>query len=359
MRCFGVLICGVLLSVQGFAFKGVADKVGSGAARLTKRLLGNQQLVKQVAETHGVSPLAINSRNIVQAVVSAAMGGALLLGVTATSDADLEKRAKEMDKKVSSAKVVELGEGIELDYSASIFANYADYDDSKPDTLDLGIGSDLTLRRGLSELALTGSVKSKNTKPVGVEDYSGAEDYVGRIMATQGIRVAEDSIWYPLLYADGGGAHYGDNKRQVDATGGIGVKVGTELFGKKLEMQLRGGFGGLWDAKYRADSDDFADLEGETVATFGVMVKTGWISMGDFVDAEEGSILYYLPMVPNATTSYFQYHPVGDGEFSDATRRLESTINITQGLGVSIEWNKKEDEAAHKAIFAKFTHNLF
>ena len=39
VKHFGILICGVLLSVQGFAFKGVTGKVGSGARQLKEVLL--------------------------------------------------------------------------------------------------------------------------------------------------------------------------------------------------------------------------------------------------------------------------------------------------------------------------------
>ncbi len=59
MRALVILVCGVLLSVQGFAVRGVA---GKNSARQLKDLLHNHPLMKAVAAELGGTSVAINSR---------------------------------------------------------------------------------------------------------------------------------------------------------------------------------------------------------------------------------------------------------------------------------------------------------
>ncbi len=355
MRLFGIFVCGVLLSVQGFAIKG---GTGKNAARQLKQLLRNQPLVEKVAALNGESSLAVNSRNLGKKILTAAAAAGLLFTVSSAANADIEKRSKEIDKKVGTAKVVDFGGGWELDISGTLFGNFADYDNgSKADILNAGIGLDSTLSRHLAELSLSGRIVSNNTKEVGADDYTGTEDYVGRAVLVQGIPVGVDTPAMPLLFVEGGGAQYGKNKRQTDATAGIGVRASADVFGKKMELQLRGGVGALWEGKY--DGDDYADLDGDSVASFGATLKTGWVSLGKVLGADEGNILNYVPIIPNAVTSYTQYHPLGDGTFSDPTRRLVSNISIIDSLGVTVEWNKKSGEQAYKAVLARLSYQLF
>ena len=358
MKCFGILVCGVLLSVQGFAFKGVTGKVGNGARQL-KELLRNQPLVEKVAAMLGESSVAINSGNLGGKIFSAAVGAGMLLAVTA-ADADTDSRAQALDKKIGSAKVIEMDGGFGMDVGGKLFGNFADYDEgSKADTFSGGIGINATLHRHLLALTLSGKVVSNNVKAIGAENYTGTEDFTGRAILVQGISIGHDAMTVPHVYAEAGGGQYGNNKRQADASAGVGLKFSRSLFGKGMELQVRSGLGGLWEGKY--DGSDYADFDGDTVASFGAIVKTGWVSLGTLLGvAEEGSVLNYVPIIPNATTTYTQYHPVGDGDFSDPTRRLESSISIINGLGVTVEWNKKAgDDKAHKAILATLSYNIF
>lgn len=418
MRRFWVLVCGVLLSVQGFAAGGrviagttvgaALQQLGGNQQRIAKTLLSNPQFIETVADLNGILPTEVTAFNLhdlvltegvalmlnaladgqqvddaaalrdqtalanlksrlasglgvgYNAVKAVVVGGALVLALSAgnASAADsVEKRAKSIDKKMSSAKVIEFGNGLELDGSGKFSGAFADYNgSSKPDSVTGAIDAEGRLRYQLSELTLRGSIKSTHTKDVGAEDWNGAEDYGIRGTVSQGISIASDYVT-PIVYADAGAGFFGSNKRQVDATGGIGANITGSLFGKKLELQVRGGFGWLGEGMY--DGDDYGDIEGDTVASFGGTLKTGWVSLGDALRANEGSLLYYVPFIPNANTSYFEYRPVGDGEFDDVTRRLESTINVMQGLGVTVDWNKTAGQEAHKAVLLSLTFGLF
>ena len=352
MRLLGIFICGVLLSVQGFAIKG---GTGKNVTRTLKEMLLNQSLIAKVAALNGESSVAINSRNLGAKVFSAAVGVGMLFAV-ATADANVEGKAKEVEKKIGSAKVIDVGDEMKLDVGGRIFGSFADYDDSKADVLNGGIGVNATLSRHLTSLTLSAKLLSNNTKAAGADEYTGAEDYIGRADFTQGIPIRADSVITPLLYAEAGAAQYGENKRQSDAIVGVGLGTSHELFGKNMELQVRGGLGGLWEGSY--DGSDYADLDGETVASFGAILKTGWVSLGTFLDADEGSVLDYVPIIPGAVTTYTQYHPIGNGD-SGATRRLESNISIVKGLGVTVEWNKRSGEQASKAILATVSFDIF
>lgn len=362
MRVFGIIICGVLLSVQGFAFKG---GTGKNAARHLKEMLRNQPLIEKVAALNGESSVAINSRNLGVKILSAAVGVGLLFAVNAADANNIEKRVNELDKKIGSAKVIDLGNETELDISGKIVGNYAGYGGShegKDDSLTAGIGIDASLRHALSQLTLSGKIISNNTKRAGEEDFNGTVDYSGRAAFVQGLPVYADSIINPSLFGEVGGAQYGNIKRQAVATAGVGLSTSHEIFGKTMELYVRSGFGGLWEGKYGAGDeadDSYGDLEGDSVFMFGATLKTGWVSMATFLGAEEGTILDYIPAIPNAVTTYTQYHPLGDGEFDEPTRSLESTISIINGLGVTIDYNKKSGEEAHKSILASLTYNLF
>ena len=101
MRRFGIFVCGVLLSVQGFAGKG-----GTGnAGRAIKNFLASPQAAK-VAALNGETSAAINSRNLGQKILTAAMGLAMLVGVgTATIDAS-DKLATKGAAKAASGEAV-------------------------------------------------------------------------------------------------------------------------------------------------------------------------------------------------------------------------------------------------------------
>ena len=126
----------------------------------------------------------------------------------------------------------------------------------------------------------------------------------------QGIPIRGNQAVMPLLYAEGGGAQYYHNKRQADVTAGIGFQGSQVLFGKKMSLQVRVGAGYLGEGKY--SGDEFADIEGDTVLSYGAVLKTGSVSLGKFLGAEEGTILDYIPLIPNATTSITRYHFTDD-----------------------------------------------
>ena len=349
MKHFGILICGVLLSVQGFAFKGVTGKVGSGARQL-KEALRNQPLVEKLAAMSGKTSVAINSRNLGAAIISAAAGLGILLAV-GTADANIDKRAKAIDKKVGSAKVVDLGNGVEFDYNGRIGGNYSN-STGKPDTVSFGAELGGTLSRELSSFAVKGSFLSTRVKSIGNDDYSGAEDWIGRATFVRGFSTASD-YWNPILYLDGGFNYFGEKKQAADGTGGIGISATGTLFGKNVQMQSRVGFGWLGEGAYDMNTEDYAGIEGNTVGVIGVTVKTEWTSLGDAAQAEEGSVLYYFPLLPAAVTKYDQFRPLGgDADFGDVTHRVESTINFFKalnGLGVTLKYDGTKGQEAAKS----------
>ena len=242
MRFFGIFICVVLLSVQGFAAKGGAGK----NARQLKDLLRNQTWIEKIATLGGRLPTEVYSGNLGKVLLSAAAGVGMLFAVTTTADANLEKRAKELDKKLgaTSGKVIDVGGGIEMDASAKLTGNYAGYGGSyegKDDSLTLGIGLDTAFRGeltrlGLSELGLSGSITSNNTKRYGEEDFNGTMDYTGRAIFTQSLPVLPDAIINPNIFVESNGAQYGKVKRQVNIAAGLGLKTSWEMWGERDEV---------------------------------------------------------------------------------------------------------------------------
>ena len=358
VKHFVVLICGVLLSVQGFAFKGVTGKVGNGARQL-KQLLRNQPFIQKLAAINGETSVAINSRNLGVKILSAAVGAGMVLVVNA-ADANIEKRAKEIDKKVGSAKIIEAGDGVELDYNGRIGGSYSN-STGKPDTLSFGGELGVTLSQKLSSLGVKGSFLSTRIKSLGDDDYSGAEDWIGRATFVRGIPTASD-YWNPILYLDGGFNYFGDKKQAADGTGGIGFINSGTLFGKNVQMQLRFGFGWLGEGVYDMNTEDYADIEGNTVGVFGATIETKWTSFGDAVKAEEGSVLYYIPLLPAAVTKYDQYRPIGDdANFGDVTHRVESTVNFfaaLNGLGATFKYDGTKGQEAAKSVQVTYSRGF-
>lgn len=354
MRLAGMFICGVLLSVQGFAVKGYAGKSGT---RQLKELLHNRPLIEKLSSALGATPIGINSGTLIGGKILAATAGLGLMFAVATTDASsIEKRAQAADKQILSAKVVELGDGVKLDYGGRIGGSYSN-SSGKPDNFSFGVELGSTLSRELSSLEVKGSFLSTRTKAVGADDYSGAEDWIGRATFVQEIPTAGDIK--PIVYINGGFSHYGDKKRSADGTGGIGVSARGTLFGKQVHLQLRGGFGWLGEGAYDKGMDSYADIEGDTVGVFGATVKTEWTSVGDVLQAEDGSLLYYVPLIPAATTFYNEYRPLGgDGDFDDVTRRAESTINILRGLGVTLKYDGKKGEEAAKSAQITYSYGF-
>lgn len=354
MRYFWVIACGILLSVQSFANVGGTGKMG----RSIKELLRNQPLVNQVAEWAGTSAVGVSSRNLGQVLAVATFSAAMLLGVNGAVDADINKRVAALDKKIDSAvgKGFDLGNGVALDASGTVYGNWSDYSDSagKADTFSAGFGSTLNFRKALTTLSLQGKIMSNHTKQAGADDYTGGEDYTGRIDLVQAIPLRDSPI-QPLLYAEGGGAQFYNNKRQVDASGGIGFQASRVLFGKEMHLQVRGGFGYLGEGKY--GNSEFADIEGDAVLSYGATLKTGWVSWARFLGAQEGTILDYIPAIPNATTTAAIYHFAENTD--DKVTRVTSTINVIEGLGISYEWNKRTGEEAHKGFNISFTRGIF
>lgn len=354
MRLVGIFICGVLLSVQGFAVKGYAGKNGM---RQLKELLHNQPLMEQLSARLGGTLIGINSGNIGSKILAASAGLGLMFAVTTTDASSIEKRAQAADKKILSAKVVELGDGVKLDYGGRIGGSYSN-STGKPDNFSFGVELGGTLSRELSSLGVKGSFLSTRTKAVGADDYEGAEDWIGRATFVQAIPTASDNV-KPIVYVEGGFSHYGDRKQAADGTGGIGVSASGTLFGKNVHLQLRGGFGWLGEGAYDRGADSYADIEGDTVGVFGATVKTEWTSAGDILQAADGSLLYYIPIIPAATTNYNEYRPLGgDGDFDDVTRRVESTLNILQGLGVTLKYDGKKGEEAAKSAQITYSYGF-
>ena len=353
MRRFGVLVCGILLSVQGFASGGVTGKMG----RSIKNLLGQGQVMTKLATVVGTTSVGVSSRNIGTVLAATAMSLGLVFGTLSVANANMDKRAQALDKKIGSAKVVDLGNGFQLDASGTVFGNWADHSDStgKADTWSGGFGTTLGLSKALTAVTLEGKIMSNHAKQIGADEYSGGEDYTGRINVVQGIPIRGNQAIMPLLYAEGGGAQFYQNKRQTDATAGIGFQGSQVVFGKKMSLQVRVGFGGLWEGKH--DGDEFANLEGDTVVSYGAVLNTGSVSLGRFLGAEEGTILDYIPLIPNATTSISRYHFTDDVD--DKVTRINSTINVIEGLGISFEWNKRTGEEAHKSTALSFTKGIF
>ena len=357
MKRFWVLVCGILLSVQGFANVGGTGKVG----RSIKNLLGNQSAMTKVADLVGISKVGVNSRNLGQVLAGAAVITTLLFG-GAVLDADAnatEKRVKALDKKTDSAvgKGFDLGNGVNLDATGTIYGNWADYSDSteKSDTFSAGIGSTVTLSKALTAVTLQGKIMSKHTKQVGTDKYTGGEDYTVRTDIVQAIPMPNDFSIQPIIYVEGGGLQAYNNKRQADISGGIGFQGSRVVFNKDMHLQTRLGFGYLGEGKY--DGNEFADIEGDTVLSYGATLKTGWVSLGTFLGAQEGSILDYIPAIPNATTTIARYHFTDD--WGDKVTRINSTINVIDGLGISYEWNKRTGEDAHKSLVVSFQKGIF
>ena len=361
MRRFGIFVCGVLLSVQGFAGQGVT---GSKMGRSIKNFLGNQKAVQAVSNWAGKTSLGVSSRNVGkvlgQAAVTAAVSTALLFGA-ATADADLNKRAAEIGKKVGSAKVVNLGNDTTADIGGRIDGSLTDVKDSET-SINVGLYINGKFQRKLTSIGLSGSVFSQNSKRFGDDDYTGKVDYIGRASLVQGIPIGVDSIVTPSLFAEVGAAQFGKVKRQVDATAGPAISMSRELFGKNMEIRVRGGAGVLWEGQYgQGDEagDKYGDLESDAVMMFGVGVTTGWVSLGDITGAGEGSLANYIPIVPGGKFEFVQYNPLESDRFYEQTRRLNATINIIQGLGVTVEWNKTQDQEAHRKVVASLTYGIF
>lgn len=348
----GMFICGVLLSVQGFAVKGYAGK----NTRQLKELLRNQPFIEKLASTVGGNPVGINSGNLGSKMLAATAGLGLMFAVTTADASSIEKRAKELDKKILSAKVVDLGDGVKFDYGGRIGGSYSN-STGKPDNFSFGVELGSTLSRGQSSLAVKGSFLSTRAKAVGADDYEGAEDWIGRAEFVQKIPTTSDLN--PIVYAAGGFSHYGDKKQAVDGTGGIGVSASGKMFGKDVNLQLRGGFGWLGSGAYDMGMDSYADIEGNTVVQFAATVKTEWTSVGDILQAEDGSLLYYVPIIPAADTTYSEFRPLGgDGDFDDVTRRVEATLKVTPNLGATFKYDGKKGEKAAKSAQITYSYGF-
>ncbi len=372
MRNFVIFVCGVLLSVQGFAFKG-----GTGKRQL-KNILSNQPFMEHVAAASGKTSVGINSGNLGKffsgiaskrpidsptlgaKALSAIAGVAVMLGTITTADANLEKRAKVMDKKILSTKVVDIGDGVELNYNGTLGGNYFN-GTGKPDTLSIGVGLGAELSRDLSSLDVKGSFRSTRTKEVGEganDGWSGDEDYIVRGIFVQGIPVTDSNL-NPVLYIDGGYAHYGNKKRSADGTVGIGVGAEGVLFGNKMQLQLRGGFGILGEGQHDPVRDEFNEIDDNTVFAWGATLKTGWTSLGDILQAGDDSIAHIIPIIPAAVTTFTEFRPVGgDADFDIHTRRVESTINVIQGLGVTLTYDGTKGQEAAKSALLSFTYGF-
>ena len=100
------------------------------------------------------------------------------------------------------------------------------------------------------------------------------------------------------------------------------------------------------------DGENYGALDGgDLVGMFGFDLQTGWVSLGTIVNAGENSILNYVPIIPGANTKYTQYRPIGgDRDFDEKTQRLETTISIIDGLGLTGEWNKTSGQESHRKI---------
>ncbi len=336
VRALVILVCGVLLSVQGFAVRGVA---GKNSARQLKDLLHNQPLMKAVAAALGGTSVAINSRN---------------LGEVLDSKQPIER---------SLASVLE----------------------------DLGVDMK--------------SVLSTMTKAVGEgadDGWSGDEDYIVRGIFVQGIPVTDSNL-NPVLYIDGGYAHYGNKKRSADGTVGIGVGAEGVLFGNKMQLQLRGGFGILGEGQHDPVRDEFNEIDdgwsGDedyvSSVTFvnGALVNAAWspIAYGDDLSPADGrrvpfvgvarprqlpfvSVARRLPFVGVAMLGrdgsvvlgqvvYIAGSGVlgrvmyiaGRADFDTVTHEADITINITGDPGVPLKYGGTKAQKMANRMLGSFS----
>lgn len=360
-RSFLFGVCGTL-----FFASAVASGKGIGPNRAMKSVLNDKTVVNEVARANGLLPTEVNSKNFRHLLVSSANGaknlldkagkgiqvlaliGAVALVAATPGEAADSLDAKKINKTLREANVTEAGDEFEFSHSSSLFGSYFS-SNVKDSALSAGIGADVTARRGTTEARLSLAAKSINNKGVSDDRWDGAEDYTSRLDIQHGFNVGV-SGFMPIVSVGGGSNWYGKNKQLADLTGGIGFKVSGDLFGKRVDAQISGGFGGLGIGQHVDGA--YQDLDWRSVATIGVALDTQWITLGDVFDAADGSFLYIVPVVPGSNIDYIQYHDTDD--FDQVTRSLRAVMNLTKEIGVEVDISKSpEDVEAHKSVMAK------
>ena len=322
--------------------------------RFIKNVLQNELAMQKLSKIAKMPRFLANSKTFGTLIGSAAIAGVLLAAPIA-SEANTNKKADAIDKKVRALKIGEASAELQWDHSGTAFGSFLN-SSSEADTLTAGIGYEGQLRHKYNEFDLSASIKSKRIKIDGESDWDGSEDYIGRALYKRGLPIGSDYLM-PIAYAEIGGGRYGNNRQAADVTLGIGLNIAGELFGKDISLLLRVGTGAQGEGIYRDGDYDEIDLGSTSI--FAATVHTKWTSLGDVVGADADSLLHYVPVIFGGVTEYAQYNPIGEGDFGDSTRRLKMTADLHRYL--SLEYNrlssaaKDVDPASSFFLKAKYT----
>ena len=323
--------------------------------RFIKNVLKNEQAMQKLSKIARIPRFLANSKTFGTLIGSAAIAG-VLLATPIASEANANKQADAIDKKVRAVKVVESAAELQWEHTATASGSFFN-SNSRADSFTAGLGYEGQLRHKYNELGLSASIKSNNTKADGESDWTGSEDYLGRAIYTRGIPIGSDHLM-PIVYAEGGGGRYGHNRQTADFTLGVGLGVAGELFGKDVSLRLRVGAGAQGEGVYQ--NGDYDDIELGSTSILAVTAHTKWTSLGDVLGAEADSLLHYVPVIFGGVTEFAQYNPLGEGDFGDSTRRLKMTANLHKYL--SLEYNRLSSAADVKparSILLNVNYTLF
>lgn len=344
-RLILLFVCGAFFSTLVYA---------KSNNRFVKNVLQNERAMQKLSEIAKVPRLLANSKTLGALIGSAAIAG-VLLATPIDVEASANKKAEAIDKKVREVKVVERATELQWAHSAKAHGSFFN-SNSKADSFTAGIGYEGQLHHGYNELDISASFGSNNTKADGESDWEGSEDYLGRLIYTRGIPIGSEHLM-PIVYAEGGGGRYGNNRQAADFTLGVGLGISGELFSKPISLRLRVGAGAQGEGLYR--DGDYEDIELGSTSIFAATLHTKWTSLGDVLAADSSSPLHYVPVIFGGVTEYAQYNPLGEGDFGDSTRRLKITADLHKYL--SFEYNRLSsaaegvDAAQSFALAAKYT----
>lgn len=344
-RLVMLFVCGAFFSTLVYA---------KSNNRFVKNVLQNEQAMQKLSKIAKVPRFLANSKTFGTLIGSAAIAG-ILLATPIASEANANKKADAIDKKIRELKIGEPSAELQWNHSATASGSFFN-SNSKSDSLTVGVGYEGQLRHKYNELDLSASIRSNNTKADGESDWTGSEDYIGRTLYTRGLPIGSDYLM-PIAYAEVGGSRHGNNRQAADFTLGIGLNIAGELFGKDISLRLRVGAGAQGEGIYR--DGDYEEIDLGSTSIFAATLRTKWTSLGDVVGADADSLLHYVPVIFGGVTEYAQYNPIGEGDFGDSTRRLKMTADLHKYL--SLEYNRLSsaaegvDAASSLHLTAKYT----
>lgn len=327
----------VVLCVCGAFFSALAFGRG-GEARFLRTKLDGVNFTKHWAGK------IVNSK-AARLVIAFIAAGTLSSSVNVDA-ADGKKTGAKVEKLFNDAggeAKIELGRGFTLGSATSAVGNLNLYTD-KDDLFTAGVTNSTVIKRELLRMSVNGSAKTINTKRAG--HWSGEEDYDLRGLVSQGFRIPGTKHFTPNIAAEGGFNQLGGNKRLVDATAGIGFSANGKIFGKPIELQVRGGAGTLGVGNWNAMMDEFESIDASAVSYVGVGLNTSYTSLSEFLGIDPGSILDYVPVLPSSRTDYRGYRQIsGD---NDVIHDIKTAIDISKQLGLELGYNKVGDQEPSK-----------